>query len=128
MLKQTQDFILLQEYPTMLMGKLPLRLYYIERKYGDNPNNPEIQKEWYFGFPKEILPEGIRTLLGTSLYWDVATWYEQDSFILFRAGILGEPNGDLYKQLNNRLNFKMKMYNLCLNTLKKMAGKSSPSA
>ena len=93
----------------MLCGKFPLRIYC--------EKNKEITR-WYFGYPKELI-DPIKDLLGTSCYWDENFDKEDGKFYLVYAGVIGDEFDP--KKLTTKMDFNMKLYNMCLNTYKKMS-------
>ena len=105
-----------KEYPTMICGKMPLRIYFEKRSLGADET-----KEWYFGYPKKLI-DPIKDFLGTSLYWNEYFDKEDEDFYLISAGCGGEFDA---KKLTAQLDFRMKLYNRCFNTCTRMAEKAA---
>ena len=96
----------------MLCGNLPLRIYFEK-----NPDDTDDITIWYFGFPKKII-DPLKDFLGTSLYWDTKFDKEDDAFYIIPAGVVGDYDKS---KLSSMLRFRMQMYNMCLNTVTRMA-------
>ena len=109
-----------KEFPTMIAGKFPLRIYNEIVTYPDRANTTF----WYFGFPDHLI-DPIKLLLGPSCYWDENFDKLEDGFYLIYGMVTGDEFKDVTEKLQSKLDFYLRMYNMCLNTMKNMAEKAS---
>ena len=71
---QFDNLKLYSEYPTMLSGKRPLRIYTSGFREG--------KVRWHFGF-QESMVKPVRQLLETTPFWGEQHWTEQDGFWVY---------------------------------------------
>jgi len=65
---------LYREYPTMISGKEPLRLYTSDFENGE--------VRWHFGFPERMV-KPVHELLESTPFWGESHWTEQDGFWVY---------------------------------------------
>ena len=119
---QFDDFKFVKEFPTILAGKHPLRLY----RNRFSPNDPEkpIEKyRWHFGFPRKIV-EPLCPLLEATPYWGETHWKEEDDFwIWWLHDISDASEEEIPSKLNKTLEFFLKSYNQVIGFYKRAAEK-----
>ncbi len=117
-----ESLTLVKEYPDMISGEMPLRLYRTNEAGEDEP--PSYR--WHFGWPKEIFAGPVLTFIQTSVYWDNGYWCDDGDFTIWWIHLITENETlteDEYKRLNRILNYKISALNSCISFLKRAAGK-----
>ncbi len=111
-MKKFSNLVLVKEYPTMLMGKFPLRLY----------QSKEEQNSFYryhFGFP-EVIVKHLTPMLETTPYWGEKHWIEIEGFWLWFLTIMPKDNLEIpNKELDRELSWRLRSANKCLDLLRK---------
>jgi hypothetical protein len=119
---QFDDFKFVKEYPTILAGKHPLRLYR-SRFSPDDLNKPIEKYRWHFGFPKNIV-EPVGVLLETTPYWGEVHWKEEDGFwIYWLHDVSDASEEEIPSKLNKTLDFYLRSYNQVIGFYKRAAQK-----
>ena len=107
-----------KEYPKMLAGKHPLHLYRAkENKPGID--NDETWYRWFFGFPEEVVPEGLQVLLNTTCYWGEVPTFKDGNFYLWWLAICSKTLDPPFEELNRAMNSKLRLYNKAIGTYRK---------
>lgn len=115
------DLELVKEFPKILCGTKPLRVYR-SRSFPVDTDKPIEKWRYHFGFPTElVLPLSI--LLETSPYWGDRHWHEEDGFRLWRLTIVGDLKPP-WDKLNRELSRRMKSYNSVLAWMRKASTES----
>lgn len=96
---------LIAEYPKMINGKYPFRLYSTDEENG--------KIRYHFGWPEFIIKPFL-PLLETTLYWGEPHWTEQDGFYIYWLPIVSEQNNPNWKELNKLMKFQFRSFNECL--------------
>lgn len=106
---------LVKEYPTMLMGKFPLRLY-------RSKDTKDSFYRYHFGFPEKIV-KPLSVMLETTPYWGEQHWDIIDGFWIWWLAITSEgievPNEKLNSELKWRLNSANKCRALLISWIEK---------
>ena len=107
------DFEPFEEYPTILMGKFPFRVYR-SRFMPTETDKPITSYRYHFGFPKKLV-EPICLLLETTVYWGEAHWHEHEGFWIWHTYITGRVDQAVpYKDLDRELASRIRQYNHCI--------------
>ena len=118
---QFDDFEFVKEYPTILAGKHPLRLYR-SRFSPTDQNKPIEEYRWHFGFPKEIV-ELLCPLLECTPYWGETHWKEEDNFWIWWLHDTSNAHEGIPSKLNKTLDFYLRAYNQVINFYKRSSEK-----
>jgi len=92
---QFDNLKLYREYPTILSGKKPLRIYTTDFR--------DKKVRWHFGFPKSMV-EPVRQLLETTPFWGEQHWTEQDGFWVYWLTCCSQKDEFPVKELTLLLN------------------------
>jgi hypothetical protein len=110
----------IKEYPTLISGKKPLRLY--RTKTTDANGGLVDNYRYHFGFPKEVV-ELLCPMLETTLYWGERHWKEDGGFWIWWLMIVQEGTDVPVDKLNRELDWRMKYASKCLQWLARAYGK-----
>ena len=111
------DFKFVKEYPTIIAGKYPLRLY--TSRFSPNELDKPIEKvRWHFGFPKQVV-QPLCPMLESSPYWGETHWKEDGDFWIWWLMDFSENDGIIPDKLNKTLEWYFKSYNQLLNWFKR---------
>jgi hypothetical protein len=113
------DFEFVKEYPVIIAGKHPLRLY--RSRFSPNELDKPIEKvRWHFGFPKKIV-EPLCPMLESTPYWGEIHWKEDGDFWIWWLTDFSDINEGVPDKLNKTLERYFKSYNQLLNWFKRSA-------
>jgi len=113
-----EDFKFVKEFPTIIVGKYPLRLYR-SRFSPDDLNKPIEKYRWHFGFPK-FMVEPLCPMLEASPYWGETHWKEEDGFWIWWLTDISDAKEEMIPdKLNKTLDFYFKSYNHVINFYKR---------
>lgn len=109
---------LFKEYPTVLAGKHPIRLYRAKEVRGVDKN--KVWYRWFFGFPEQVVPEGLQEFLNTTCYWGENPTFKDGDFYLWWLAVCSEVEEEPpFDVLNKAMDGKLYLYNKAIRTLKK---------
>ena len=103
------NFEFVKEYPTVISGKLPVRIY---KSYDDN------KYRWHVGF-KEDFVKPLCSLLECAPYWGEMHWKEEDGFWIWWTMTVTDDEELPFGQLQRDLNFRMSSLNKVLDFFRK---------
>lgn len=105
-----ENLTLIDEYPTIIQGKFPLRVYRSWDYYDDHSFY-----RYHFGLPKSLFPRPLLTIFEATPFWGERYWIESDSFYIWWLPVSSKPNDDIpYPKLNKELKRIINAYNQVL--------------
>lgn len=113
-----EEFTFLKEYPEMIAGRFPLRIY-TSRFAPDDHELPIEQVRYHFGFPEKMVPEGFRSLVSSTPYWGESPWKEEDGFWIWHTHIVSNVGEIPSEKLEKQLDFMFRAYNNVIALIKK---------
>ena len=117
---QFDNFKFVKEFPTILAGKHPLRLYR-SRFSPDDPEKPIEKYRWHFGFPEKIV-KPLCPLLEATPYWGETHWKEEDGFWIYWLHDISDISEE---EIPSKLNKTLKLYLTSYNQVLRFFSKSS---
>ena len=116
-----ENLELVKEYPEMLWGKYPFRLYQSDFGSGRYDNNLRWVR-YHFGWPK-FMVDPLLPLLETTLFWGNSHWCEEDDFYIYWEPSISIEGDIPFDELNRQMKYRISGYNKCLNMMKNWRGR-----